>query len=900
MLKVYFYIRYGTLFGESLWLTGNIPQLGGGDPEKAIAMDYLNKEYWTYALELNTDDTSLPEDIHYAYFFKDLSGRIVEEWNDNKVIALKKINTPEVYLVDTWNFAGQYENVFYTRPFQRVLLPSAPSSGKPVSYQHQTHIFKVKAPLLQKGEAVCLLGSADEMGRWDPASPVWMSREDNWWVAAMDVSHGDLPVAYKYAVYHTETKSFIRYEGGSNRLLHVYRDKKRLTICHDGFVRLDTTWRGAGVNIPVFSLRSAKGMGVGEFGDLRLLIDWAKKTGLRMIQLLPVNDTTANQTWEDSYPYNAISAFALHPLYLNIEEIAGHEGKPLLKSLADKKNRLNELTSLDYEEVMRLKWFVIKQIYQVHKRKFFKRKAVTRFMKDNRHWLTPYAAYCYLRDKNGTTDFRKWGEYAVYDPQKIEELSDKTHPHFDEIGIRYFVQFHLHAQLKNAREYAHKHGIILKGDIPIGVHPHGCDVWMEPEFFHTDMQAGAPPDDFAVKGQNWGFPTYNWERMREDGYAWWKRRFHHLGHYFDAFRIDHILGFFRIWSVPQESVEGIMGHFVPAIPLTESELKDEGIHVDIQRLCKPYITESVLRELPDGARDSVMDFLDKNPEGNYSLKPEFATQQKVRDYFSAGETNQDEGAVQSALYDLISNVILLEDPHRAGQFHFRIDMEKISSYRFLDDDTRQNLSRLYNQYFFQNQDVLWETEAMLKLPALKKSTDMLVCGEDLGMVPRCVPLVMKRLGILSLEIQRMPKQSGLLFFNPANAPKLSVVMPSTHDTSTLRGWWEEDREKTQQFFNGEMHHPGLAPYYCEPWVNKAIIIQHLYSPALWSVFLLQDLMGMDGKIRREYPADERINVPAVPKFYWRYRMHLTLEQLLQEDDFNHELRSYVQSSGRAG
>ncbi len=217
----------------------------------------------------------------------------------------------------------------------------------------------------------------------------------------------------------------------------------------------------------------------------------------------------------------------------------------------------------------------------------------------------------------------------------------------------------------------------------------------------------------------------------------------------------------------------------------------------------------------------------------------------------------------------------------------------------LSGHQQYHFRQLYVDYFYRRQDQLWAVQAMHTLPALKKATDMLVCGEDLGMVPGCVPEIMRQLGILSLEIQRMPKQPGLEFFNPANAPYLSVITPSTHDMSTIRAWWEEDREKTQRFFNNEMQHPGLAPFYCESWIDKAIIIQHLYSLTMWSIFQLQDLMGIDNKMRRENPAEERINVPAVARHYWRYRMHLTLEQLLKEKDFNNELTSYIHSSGEA-
>ncbi len=902
MIKIHFYIHFHTQFGESLQLSGNIPQLGNLDTGAAVTMNYLNEEYWSYVLEFNTPPASLPGGIRYKYLFKDKIGRVTEEWNDGKLIPLQKITAGEIHLQDTWNFAGQYENAFFTSPFREILLPPAPSPVKPGPYYGNTHVFKVKAPLLQKSEVICLLGGTAVLGEWDTARPVRMSREDDWWTAKVNLSGAVFPVPYKYAVYDSKTIAFIRYEDGDNRLLHDSAGKKKLSIVHDGFVHfMHAAWRGAGVNIPVFSLRSKKSLGTGEFTDIKLLVDWTKKTGMRMIQLLPVNDTTATHTWKDSYPYNAISAFALHPLYLNVEIIARKEDADIIRSLGKKRKQLNDLAEIDYEEVMRYKWEIIKQLYHAQKKAFFEQEAYRQFMENNRHWLIPYAAYSYLRDTYNTSKYTEWKQYSSYDKKAVEKLSSADQKHFDGIGIYYFIQFHLHTQLKEATGYAHTNGIMVKGDIPIGVNRYSCDAWMEPELFHMDMQAGAPPDDFAVKGQNWGFPTYNWERMQQDGYEWWRRRFKQMSNYFDAFRVDHVLGFFRIWSIPAHAVEGVMGRFVPAIPVAAATFSEKGILFDYGRFCEPYITDAVLYELLGEHRNLVKDFLDLRQDGSYALKPSFSTQRKVEAYFSSLDINEENILLQSALYDLISNVILFEEEgSQQQQFHFRINIENTISFRHLDGYTQHQLKVLYVDYFFHRQEEVWATQAMYKLPALKKSTNMLVCGEDLGMVPRCVPEIMRQLGILSLEIQRMPKQALAEFFNPANAPQLSVVTPSTHDMSTIRAWWEENREETQHFFNNEMQHPGQAPYYCEPWISKAIIIQHLYSPAMWSVFLLQDLMGIDGKIRRKNPAEERINVPAIPRYYWRYRMHITLEQLLKENDFNNELISYIHSSGRAG
>ena len=411
-------------------------------------------------------------------------------------------------------------------------------------------------------------------------------------------------------------------------------------------------------------------------------------------------------------------------------------------------------------------------------------------------------------------------------------------------------------------------------------------------------QAGAPPDDFAVKGQNWGFPTYNWEKMKEDNFKWWRRRFDQMSNYFDAFRIDHILGFFRIWSIPMNAVEGILGRFVPAIPIDISEFYSNNIWFDYDRYCKPFITDNIIQQIFNEKADEAKgQFLEFSHNGQYRLKEFVNTQAKVAQYF-ANEKNEDD-KIKQTLFDLISNVILLEEENSNGQkFHFRISMDETSSFLQLEYNTQQELKALYINYFYRRQDNFWKKEAMKKLPQLKRNTNMLICGEDLGMVPHCVPEVMRDLGILGLEIERMPKDPKSEFFHPKDAPYLSVVTPSTHDMSTIRGWWEEDREKTQQFYNYMLGHYGEAPYFCEGWINKEIVLQHLYSPAMWSIFQLSDLMGMDKKLRRENPHEEQINTPSDPNNYWHYRMHLNLENLIKEKEFNEEVRKYVQESGR--
>lgn len=894
-MTLHFYLRFSSTYGQRFYVTGNLPELGNGNLKDAVAMYYLNDEYW----HLTIDVPEKTGNFSYKYILRNQDGSEMAEWSADRVVNPSAIKSAEVQLKDVWNYPGEYDNTFFTQPFMDTLLKPAGHKYKKADQSGYTHVFKIKAPLLHPDEVVCLMGSGSHLGNWNDSEPLLMSRDGNWFSMALNLSTAQFPIEYKYGIYNLAEKRFVRYENGSNRILYGL-GKRQVNILHDGFIQLpNNTFKGAGIAIPVFSLRTRSSYGIGEFTDIKALADWAANIKLKLIQLLPVNDTTATHSWTDSYPYAPISVFALHPIYLNLAQMAGKQHQELIAQWQQQQQALNSLPEIDYEAVLKAKWEAVNILYPAMKAEWLESKAYQTYYEANKHWLIPYAAFCYLRDKYKTADFGTWKTHAAYDAKAISKLANPEAKSFDNLGIHLFVQYHLHLQLKEAVDYAHQKGIIMKGDLPIGIYRNSADAWVEPELYNMDAQAGAPPDDFAIKGQNWGFPTYNWQRMQADGFSWWKQRFEQMSLYFDAFRIDHILGFFRIWSIPLDAVEGILGHFVPCIPVYQQEFAEKGIWFDYDRYCMPFINDSVLYELFGEKTDFVKNtFVEGNGWGAYALKQEVNTQRKIEQWFEAAPDTEE--WIKLRLFDLVSNVILIPDTDSTGQrvFHFRIAMESTTSFRFLDESTKQQLKDLYVNYFFRRQDEFWKIQALQKLPALKEATRMLVCGEDLGMVPDCVPGVMRDTGLLSLEIQRMPKDPTRKFFHPADAPYMSVVTPSTHDMSTVRGWWEENQENTRQFYNQELGQTGEAPFYCEPWINKAIISQHMFSPAMWSIFQLQDLLGMDGSLRRENPNDERINVPANPKHYWRYRMHLYLDELQQAETFNAELKALIINSRR--
>ncbi|HPW89865.1 MAG TPA: 4-alpha-glucanotransferase [Paludibacteraceae bacterium] len=893
-MKLHFKISYFTRWGQNVYVVGNIPELGNNDVEKAVPMHFVPSETWELVLPVMLKTT---KELQYRYFVKNANSHTeIWEWGEGRSVSINPKEFTQLTFIDAWNSVSVLDNVFLTAPFQEVLLKRDAFEGTK-SHQTSTHVFRVKAPLLKLNEVLCLLGNCSVLGSWDTHKALLMTYDKTSWKLSVDLSKEKGDVHYKYGVWNTDSKKFSRFEYGDNRIVPG-ASKKGQVVVTDTFARLDNqSFHGAGVSIPVFSLRSEKSFGVGDFVDLKLMIDWAKYVGMKLIQVLPLNDTIGTHSDADVLPYAAISAFALNPLFLNLERIQLPKTHPLQKQYTNEQKRLNALPLMDFMSVITYKLHYVKEAYLLQKKEFLTDENFNRFFKDNAYWLKPYAVYCCLRDKFKTCDYRQWNDFAVYNEAKVAPLMEPTHAWFDEVAVHWFTQYQLHLQLQEAVRYAHEQGVVLKGDIPIGVNRNSVDTWVAPELFNMDMQAGAPPDMFAVKGQNWELPTYNWDVIERTDFDWWKKRFQQMSCYFDTFRIDHILGFFRIWQIPMEQEEGIMGYLNPSIPLYVDEFESRGVWFDYERFTKPYITDHILwenfGEEADWVRQNCLDIVHGFA---YRLKKEYTSQKYVKQLFESGKISE---RVKWGLFDLISNVLLFEVPDSHGrQYYPRYGLESLSTFHALNEHQKRVFRELSVDYFYRRQDAFWYESGMRKLPALKRASNMLICGEDLGMMTHCVTSVMKELSILSLEIQRAPKDDKIEFFHPADAPYLSVVTPSTHDMSTIRGWWEEDYGVAQRFYNSQLGHGGKAPYFCEWWVNRDVVVQHLYSPAMWAIFQWQDLMGMSPELRRENPNDERINVPSNSLHSWRYRMHMTLESLLEAYDFNQVLRNYIKESGR--
>jgi 4-alpha-glucanotransferase len=813
------------------------------------------------------------------------------------------IGGQSLQIFDTWSDVPQdlpfYSSAFTESIFRRT--EPDPITPNLVAGSPGTLTIQCEAASLQPGQRLAVCGNVAALGAWQPEQAALMTRlSATSWTVTVSHAECNYPILFKFVIFDPSRKEW-SWETGDNRAIAPLRQPAQDEILWTGFYQINNPlprWRGAGVAVPVFSLRTQEDVGIGEFHDLKKLVDWCVRTGQKVIQILPVNDTTITRTWRDSYPYNSNSTFALNPLYIHLDDLGELPDADEMEQFRNKGRNLNRLTTVAFEQVMELKWAYLRRIYIFNGARDLATPEYQAFYQNNRYWLDDYAVYSYLRDKYNTARFNVWNE--TYSPELVQHMSSAESTTHQSVDFYKYIQFHLHRQLLEAREYAHAHGIILKGDIPIGISRYSVDAWVHPELFHLNSQAGAPPDSFDRNGQNWGFPTYNWTAMAAENYRWFRERFVKMAEYFDAYRIDHILGFFRIWEVPQHAVQGLLGCFNPAMPLTAEEMmRDYSFQFDREQL-QPYVTDDTLEVLfADDAKalETVKHkFLDipMPTDTRYRFCPRFATQRSVDGYF---RSRPEAVALKQDLFAMLADVLFIEDPHRPGRFHPRINGMETCSFKALPPAQQEAYRRLHDDFFYNRHNDFWRTEAMRKLPVLLQATSMLACGEDLGMIPSCIPEVMHDLRILSLEIERMPKGCGE-YGNPKMYPYYSVCTTSSHDLSNMRVWWEENPERTQRYYRDQLKGVGEAPKEAEPWICAKMIEEHLESPSMLAIFPIQDWLAIDGHLRYHDPLEERINTPSDPDNYWHYRLHLTLEEILETDSFNRQVQALINRHGR--
>ncbi|MCI9607196.1 MAG: 4-alpha-glucanotransferase [Muribaculaceae bacterium] len=887
-MKIGLHIEYHTRWGETLRVCGSSAGLGGDNPDNSPVMQSADGINWT----LYTD-AEPGEVISYNYIMTDSSGNSRREWGaPRRLKAAGRCSSIEV--IDRWHDRPA-DSPFYSTAFSECIF-ARPNRGEALEPEAGTLALLVAAPMIDPRQRVLICGNTEALGNWNPAlaKPLTPLRFPLW---AVTVEAPQSPLEFKFLV--ADSNDNRTWENRDNRTFNPTGfDSSAAVLNYCGTLANPMPlWRGAGVAIPVFSLRSDEDMGIGDFEDIIQIADWAADTGQRIVQLLPVNDTTTDGGWGDSYPYNSISSFALNPIYLRPQEIGQLKSRERMAYYAEEAAKLNTLPEVDYPAAFRLKSAYLREFFAEQGNATTGSDDFKQFVAKNAHWLEPYIAFCLLRDRFSTTDTNAWGEYSVYSADKAASILGGNP---GEADYYRFLQYHADRQLRKVRSHCHSIGVALKGDIPIGISRTSVDAWLHPELFNLDASAGAPPDAFAINGQNWGFPTYNWEKMSEDGFTWWKDRFRKMADYFDAYRIDHLLGFFRIWQIPLDAIHGLLGIFNSALPFTPEELKyNYDFNFDRSAHTRPYITDAVLDELFGGDADTVRStYLTADYGNRYRLRPEYDTQCKIADSFPRHQAESSANRIYNGLLRLVEEVLFIEDPWRPNTWHPRISASSTYAFKALSPYEQQRFAMLYQDFFFSRNDDYWREKALWKLPPLIDSTGMLCCGEDLGMIPACVPSVMEQLEILSLKVQRMPDDPSREFADTRRYPYYCVCTTSTHDMGGLRQWWEEDPRRTSRFYNNALSLKGDAPYYAEPWICDRVITDHLTSPAMLCILPLQDWLSIDGEIRRQDPRQEQINDPANPANRWCYRMHITLRTLAEQHDLNSYLRKKIKASGR--
>ena len=890
-MTVQFNIEYKAMFGEQI-----VVNIQTEEGELKLPLETTDGERWACDWCVES-----PEKSYTYYYSVEREGRAVKtEWLMIKHQLEVNAKKAAVYtLYDHWKTMPE-DAFLYSSAFTDCINHQAPQKMKPESGSKIVRLI-VRAPQLRDGERLGVLGAGKALGVWDVQKILPMTQHTyNEWVADIDATHLEgSHLEFKFVAFRN-AKNELLWETSMNRTVDLPEMKAGELVSYEldqAFFALYNQ-KLAGTLVPVFSLRTRKSAGIGDFGDLKTMIDFVASTGQKVLQLLPINDTTITHTWTDSYPYSCISVFAIHPQYANLHALPELKDAKARAEAEKTRAELNALDKIDYEKVNDFKINYLRQIFNQEGEKMMKTAEYKAFFQDTELWLVPYAQYSYLRDKNGTADFNQWPDHQVWDEAERKALADPKTAAYKNVAFFYFVQFVLDRQMQEAHEHAKAKGVILKGDIPIGVNRNGCDVWMEPKYFNLNGQAGAPPDDFSANGQNWGFPTYNWFEMLKDGCQWWNRRFKNMARYFDAYRIDHVLGFFRIWEIPVHSVHGLLGQFAPALAMSREEIESYGLHFQEDRFTRPFITDWVLdRMFHERAGEVKEKYLDRLDEERYQMKPEVDTQRKVEALF-ADVTDEKELWLRDGLYALISDVLFVRDHTNPDVFHPRISAQLDFIYESLYDNDKAAFNRLYNDYFYRRNNQFWYQEAMKKLPKLVQATRMLVCAEDLGMVPDCVPWVMDELKILSLELQSMPKDPSVKFGHLSRNPYRSVCTISSHDMPTLRMWWDENIQRTQEYYNTMLYRQGPAPHPLPGWLASDIISRHLTSPSMLCILSIQDWLATDEALRLPDANAERINIPANPKHYWRYRMHLNIEDLAADKRFVQNITEMISQSGR--
>lgn len=680
--------------------------------------------------------------------------------------------------------------------------------------------------------------------------------------------------------------------------------------------RLSST-RMTGISIPLGAIATKKNTVIGEFSVLPDFAKFCKNAGIEVIQLLPVNDTGTQ-----SSPYSGLSAFALHPIYVDLKALPEFEAiyssdKKFAKKYDSfvKENPYDGKSRYKYDAILNKKDELLREIYKTTEiaKTGEATEELSKWIKKN-PWIVNYAVYKNLKYKYMQASWKSWDE-------KDKNLSEKeiksrwTKKSEQKENLFYaWTQMRANEQFKKASDAVKKSGILLKGDMPILMNEDSCDAWALPNIFNQNLRAGSPVDGENPSGQNWGFPTYNWKYLKENDYSWWKDRLKNAEQYYSAYRLDHILGFFRIWAIPTRDTTAVLGHTDPYVPIKRDEFHNAGFADDrIRWLSQPHIPTGAVENITwnhESATKIMEKFCDRI--GNEELWLFKESVQGDKDIYESDLSAFCQGDAEGRVKDILARfwkdrafIEITENNFVPLWTH-----PETTAWKSLSLDEQNRLNQLIDNAE-RKENELWETQSDEILSALTNSVNMIPCGEDLGANLSCLPGVMAKNKILSLRVYRWsrkwnekPEQPYVPF---AELPKLSVCTSSVHDSSTLRQWWSEDKNGVSLFVKTYPKFFGI-----EDWDNEAKnrVAEEPYSPEKGLAFLtalasansdfcihpFQDFLSTDKKYWLEKEDDERINIPGtVSEFNWTYRIPCLLEEIAKDENLIANIKKIADS-----
>ena len=640
----------------------------------------------------------------------------------------------------------------------------------------------------------------------------------------------------------------------------------------------DLSYFQTGVAIPLFSLRSKNSIGTGDFLDLIPFASWIKSIALDVIQLLPVNDTGF-----ESSPYSARSAFALNPIFINLQVLDYSE--TFEEEFTEAAEAFEKEPRMDYYKVASFKRQMLRKIFDVSYNEITKSKEIRKWI-DFNSWIYPYAAYAVLKKENNEASWKDWKKFQNPEEEDIQKIWTK---YKKDVLFEVWMQYTAEAQFSKAVKELAKMGVRLKGDIPILINEDSADVWYYRKYFSLSDRAGAPPDMYSYSGQNWGFPTYRWDVLEQENFSWWRLRLRQAAKFYNAYRIDHVLGFFRIWKIPEQEVTGMLGHFCPAVPITWKTLESHGLyHESMEYLKNPNYSREQLRNFLGDFTDIAIEKYFKTLYGTtdrYIFKEDFNSEKAITSL-------PEEQSFKDKLLKVYWNRVFV--PYKSTMEYYPYWYWYNASVLFTLPPNEQEKIKQIIKENEAAQESLWKENALKLLSVLAEETDMLVCAEDLGAVPNCVPFVLNKLNILALRVERWARNWNspyAPYYEMDEYPRLSVCTSSCHDSSTLRGLWEEE-DFDKNFYWTHAHQEGNAPEHLSPVYVRQILENLFKTNSLLCILPIQDFLALSSSAYEIPAKEERINIPGtVGNHNWSYRLPLTVEELQKSWTLNFEIKN---------